>query len=534
MAQYKVVDAEQLDADLKIVAVSIREKGGTSEDLEFPRGFADAVGAIDTSKEEQEKIIDITVNGTRELVPDEGKVLNKVTVNVDVASSGGSVVSVEEKDVTFIDYDGTYVASYTLEEVATLTELPPAPDHTDIGLTFQEWNWRLDEIKEFGHKLFVGANYITTDGKTRIHFTLDDERFLNPSICFVQSVANGVTIDWGDGSPAEISSSVTGSAYTPTVMKIAHQYPSVGSYVITLECTAGVFWFVGTNNTAGGYMYDVLILPERQFVGNFKYIDTVTELEIGDGCKGITCRSKNLNKLNVPSHVEYLNSINYKSVIVPRLSSTSAPLYGKNPVIASISANSGETTANYSNTFNLSKLTLPNYDGVSIKLTLTHTNVAELYIPASVTSFERSCFQESSIKRLSGMEGLTSIGTNAFYNSKLISFEAPVCLTAIGQQAFDYAGELSFVKITAPQVFFGNSAFRSQSVSNIRYYDFTNAIVIDGVLSYTFGTNVFANIGAGTKIMFATKEIADVAKETTNLTAYADYIHYLGEEDEVE
>lgn len=30
--------------------------------------------------------------------------------------------------------------------------------------------------------------------------------------------------------------------------------------------------------------------------------------------------------------------------------------------------------------------------------------------------------------------------------------------------------------------------------------------------------------------MFATKEIAEVAKTTTNLVAYADYIHYLGEE----
>lgn len=43
MADYKVVDAEQLDADLKVVADAIREKGGTSEQLEFPNGMADAV-----------------------------------------------------------------------------------------------------------------------------------------------------------------------------------------------------------------------------------------------------------------------------------------------------------------------------------------------------------------------------------------------------------------------------------------------------------------------------------------------------------
>jgi hypothetical protein len=32
--------------------------------------------------------------------------------------------------------------------------------------------------------------------------------------------------------------------------------------------------------------------------------------------------------------------------------------------------------------------------------------------------------------------------------------------------------------------------------------------------------------------MFATKEIADIAKQTTNLVNYADYIHYLDEEEE--
>lgn len=46
MAEYKVVDAEKLDADLSSVADAIRTKGGTSESLTFPQGFVDAVGAI--------------------------------------------------------------------------------------------------------------------------------------------------------------------------------------------------------------------------------------------------------------------------------------------------------------------------------------------------------------------------------------------------------------------------------------------------------------------------------------------------------
>ena len=52
MADYKVVDAEQLDADLTVVADAIRSKGGTTEALEFPQGMASAVEAIQSGGEE--------------------------------------------------------------------------------------------------------------------------------------------------------------------------------------------------------------------------------------------------------------------------------------------------------------------------------------------------------------------------------------------------------------------------------------------------------------------------------------------------
>lgn len=46
MANYKLVDADKLDADLSIVADAIRSKGGTSERLPFPYGFKEAVEKI--------------------------------------------------------------------------------------------------------------------------------------------------------------------------------------------------------------------------------------------------------------------------------------------------------------------------------------------------------------------------------------------------------------------------------------------------------------------------------------------------------
>lgn len=103
MAEYVVVDKERLEADLTTVADAIREKSGTTEDLDFPLGMKEVVESIDTSKEEQEKTISITENGTTEVTPDEGKVLSKVTVNTNVESGGGS--GEEFVGIKYSDFD---------------------------------------------------------------------------------------------------------------------------------------------------------------------------------------------------------------------------------------------------------------------------------------------------------------------------------------------------------------------------------------------------------------------------------------------
>ena len=51
MANYKLCDADQLDADLTTVANAIRSKGGTSAKLEFPNGYKSAIEAITTGSE---------------------------------------------------------------------------------------------------------------------------------------------------------------------------------------------------------------------------------------------------------------------------------------------------------------------------------------------------------------------------------------------------------------------------------------------------------------------------------------------------
>ena len=53
MSNYKIVDADTLDSNLKDIADHIRTKGDTTDTLSFPQGFMDAVDAISTGGGEE-------------------------------------------------------------------------------------------------------------------------------------------------------------------------------------------------------------------------------------------------------------------------------------------------------------------------------------------------------------------------------------------------------------------------------------------------------------------------------------------------
>ena len=223
--------------DLTKVASDIREKGGTSDPLVYPDGFVTAIQAIQT---------------------------------------GGGTKPGEPGDITFYDYDGTIVTSWTLEELAAKTALPDYPSHE--GLTCQGWNWSLADLKTTNRKMNVGAMYITDDGKTRIYIRLEEGR-TSPmlGVC-----PNGtVTVDWGDGTTPD---TLTGTSTTTVKWTPNHAYAAPGEYVIKLTVD-GTMGFYGDFSSSGSSA--ILRYPSSDDNRNRVYQNSVQKIEIGNGVTSI-------------------------------------------------------------------------------------------------------------------------------------------------------------------------------------------------------------------------------------------------------
>ena len=145
----------------------------------------------------------------------------------------------KESDINFWDYDGTLLYSWTLAELATKTELPPLPSHD--GLICQGWNWTLQDIKDAGRELDIGALYITNDGKTRLYVDVDTETWDDFVLNYWQSTRNATTVDWGDGTTPETKNA-------DSWIEHRHVYASSGSYVITMSVKEGTTMRLGNGS----------------------------------------------------------------------------------------------------------------------------------------------------------------------------------------------------------------------------------------------------------------------------------------------
>ena len=318
--------------------------------------------------------------------------------------SGGASTSSKPNDVTFIDYDGAILYSYSLEEAQALTELPTLPTHD--GLVCQGWNWTLAAIKALNRPVTVGAMYITDDGATRLHIRIATVGRMTVPLYIGQTVANGVSIDWGDGSAAE---TLAGTGNVDT----SHTYAEPGDYVISLmpqgECTLSF----------GSGSSSYCVMGSTRNKGRV-YCNMLQDVSIG---KNVT---------SIGTYV-FSNCFSLASITIPDgVTSIGGNAFGNCYSLASITIPDGVTSIGgnaFSNCFSLASITIP--DGVTSIGTYVFGNCYSL---ASITI----------------PDGVTSIGGNAFGNCySLASITIPDGVTSIGDNAFHYCTGMRYYDFSA-------------------------------------------------------------------------------------
>ena len=463
------------ESDLTQVANAIRAKGNTSAQLEYPDDFVTAIQNIPAPGVIQEdgqgnitlpetgdalviSQLTVTENGTYTASETAG--YNPVIVNVQPPD-------IEEKDVNFIDYDGTIVYSYTAAEFANLTAMPDNPTHD--GLVSQGWNWTLSDAKTYVAKygeLIIGQLYATelnqyNQSITKIYIELTDQ---NLSPYFGVAVNGTAYINFGDSGGWY---SVTGTSWfsESDVISTQHTYAAPGKYCISV--TGNAHGFYGYSNTYGSEM--LWNNNKTSSYENRRYQMAIKKIEMGQSyvnldskalcncsnletitqCSG---RSDNYNFMDYGFH----NCYNLKGLVIPSTSSS-----GTIHLLDSL----------FNSCYGLKYVALPN------QTTFYGTRI--FY----------NCHHLRKISIPEGTPNATTIPNYSFYQCyNLHSINIPSNITNIGSYAFANCYGLNFIKFysqTPPTLADGYAFYNlptncvifvpGDTLATIRdYYDGTN------------------------------------------------------------
>lgn len=375
--------------------------------------------------------IDIKENGTF-------NVTNYETANVKVPNYW---TEPDIKDVNFIDYEGTLLYSYTLEEIQNMTKLPELPIHS--GLTCQGWNWTLEELKELGREMEVGAMYVTTDGKTKAHIHLYSP--ITGTIVYTQTVANSVVVNWGDGSPTE-TSDIVGA------VTLAHDYTSAGDYVITLDSespydlgnsvsTSNNFNFMGsTGNTNKRWTTSLIKVYLGKNVralayASFREVNALKEISIPEGVSllqgNVFYDANSLTGVVFPS-----SSYDFGGYMISQSNGMR---------FLSIPPNFNQYwTAFLSNVNSLKRFNMPNITGDLATMNKIGINIEKIYIPDSMepgrysSGGSRGFANNTYLKELRLPEGWKTLNSSFVANDNALEkLEFPSTVNNIGSNAFN-------------------------------------------------------------------------------------------------
>lgn len=325
---------------------------------------------------------------------------------------------IQEKAVTFYDYDGTILYSFTKEEFLRLGSMPPLP--TRKGMTYQQWNWYYEDAVQHLAKydiIEIAATCITADGKTRLYISVDT---YNDGLLKLRIGFSEILVQWGDGTEDMYSS---GSDYTT----ITHEYREIGDYCISITVISGALLLGDDINLAGTIRSN--------------HIAFLYKVEIGENCffrDGLFNSAYRLTSINVPQGITYIPQVGFSECY-------SLPFIGIPygcETIARLAFAECSTLKVVSLPNTIKKVGEPGYSG-NTGAVFQFSGIRRIYISGSIKSdyLFQSCF---SLKE-AYLPEYFDIGQYMFESCALRRIDIPEGVSIIRRFAFQYC-RASYIK----------------------------------------------------------------------------------------
>lgn len=393
-------------------------------------GFADALA----------KRTDLVATENGDYLP-EGESTGFKSVKVEVKSTER-----KRKAVSFVDYDGYVLYTYSVEEIKAMTELPQLPEHE--GLICEGWNWTLDEIKQYiadfesdSRYLFpfdVGAIYTTDDGRSRFVINLDDEDGVGCDVWFGFDTGDYyeyVYVDWGDGGEEQ-------KFHERWQKEARHTYAKGGRYTISVRLlnsnvkleNGGSGMFHNVINSCvleEAYLGDFVTIEEGMFIDQrlLKIVTIPNRITSIGNAAFQKCAS--LKNVNLPSNITHIGSTAFTGAGVKRMTLPSQLQTIGNYVFGN--SNSSYGVANVEHITSRSPINL------AYVAQYVHT-LKEVNLPKSMLALGSGAFRNAdAMRRFYAPSALETIANYVFYGCvpRLLDFSACRKIPTVESSTFE-------------------------------------------------------------------------------------------------
>lgn len=383
---------------------------------------------------------------------------------------GSSAFVIEDSTTWMIDSSGRW----------TQTVFGGGGDITTIALSVSKDGTYIAPAGKAYNRVAVDVNTIpeaSSDGGVHIRIHIDDgaDARKKMSLSWDQSVAQGVSVDWGDGTDP-VAYYGTGTA------AVTYTYENAGDYDIVLSLVSGTLSFERSNGTGGMALYG----PKDN---QYSYMRTrITDVSFGDDIDSVGSYS-----------LQYCYSIK--------------------------GANVGEGITSIGDGAFYSCHAL---EGVSMPTTLTSIGDSAFYycysldnivIPDSVTTIGESAFYNCvSLKSITMPSSLESISNYMFYGcNNLSGVEIPSGVVSIGDGAFNGCKGISSLTIPSSVTTIGIDAFANCYGIAEYHFEATTPPTLTN-------TGVFSNMASDCVIYVPNSydhSILNAYKSATNWSSFA-------------